>query len=354
MAENKNNILSKLPFAIPAVHCIGIGGIGVSAIAELLLDCGCKVSGSDMELNSNCAHLSKLGAVIAPAGHRAENVPDHPLGGGIMTAAADMTNPEVQALLLKKALVWRRGEFLGELCKAYKRPVMVAGSHGKSSVSAMLGWIFKQCSIETALLLGAHYQDHSRNACAGNGDILIAEADESDNSIKYLSGELALITNIDGDHAWDAKALDAQYKAFLSFGKAFKKVICVDSENCRNVLNGLKNVEALDSKRIAELGAMVPERFVGYERINAALALAGAEYLQISLADAAGALASYPGLQRRQSELLRSRKFVLLEDYAHHPAELAASLEVIKKRYPGYQITLLFQPHRYQRLQHYF
>ena len=352
----KNDILKKLPLDPYSVHCIGIGGIGVSAIAELLLDCGCKISGSDAEFNSNCAHLAERGAVISAAGHRVENIPAYPIGGAIMTAAADLNNPEAKALLRSNVMLWRRGEFLGELCRTYRHPVMVAGSHGKSSTSAMLGWIFKKCQIDAGLLLGAHYQDKSSNACAGNGDILLAEADESDNSIKFLSGELALITNIDGDHAWSDKELQEQYAAFRMFASAFKKVIFLDSAICRELLCSHPNAVELSGSCLEKLLQTVPERFIGYERLNAALAVAGAKYFNISAKQAVQALETYPGLERRQGELLKScsNRLILLEDYAHHPTELAASLEVIRKRYEQYHITLLFQPHRYQRLRHYF
>ena len=352
----KNSILEKLPINFPSVHCIGIGGVGVSAIAELLLDCNCKVTGSDTEFNSVCQYLTTRGAVIAPAGHREENLPAGECGGVIMTAAASLDNPEAVAMLRRGVMLWKRGEFLGELCRAYERPVMIAGSHGKSSTTAMLNWILTQCGKNPGLLLGAHYNGSMRNAAAGNGDILVAEADESDGTVGLLSGELALITNVDGDHAWNDTEKRAQYAAFQQFARSFRKTIYPADAPGSELFDKMDNCQALSKEKIAEYDRMLPDTFLGYERKNAVLALAAAEYLQIDLKSAAAALQSYPGIQRRQNELYCSpdKTVVVAEDYAHHPTELAASLEVLLQRYPGRQLDIFFQPHRYQRLRHYF
>lgn len=340
----------------PSVHCIGIGGIGVSAIAELLLECGCRVSGSDTEINSTCRHLSELGAVIAPAGHREENLPEGPCGGVIMTAAASFRNPEAAAMLRRGVMLWKRGEFLGELARVYKRPVMVAGSHGKSSITAMLGWIMHKLDLDHGLLLGAKYNSEYRNARAGSGDILIAEADESDNLLPMLYGEVALISNIDGDHAWSSAEREQQDGGFRRLAQQFKKTIYIASEKTVGLFGKLANCTALGGAELQAIDALLPERFLGYERLNAALATAGAAALQIAPESAAAALQDYPGIQRRQSQVWQAadKQVTLLEDYAHHPAEASSSLEVIKARYPGRKLLIVFQPHRYQRLRCFF
>ena len=273
-----------------------------------------------------------------------------------MTAAANLTNVEVKALLQQGVMCWKRGEFLGELARCFRRPVMVGGSHGKSSTSAMLGWILRQNDLDAGLLLGAKYNDQSRHARLGNGDILVAEADESDHTIVQLHGELALITNIDGDHAWSAAEEEALEHSFCRFARQFRKCIAIASEKTISLLGKLENVELLDADKLAELQKLLPATMLGYERLNAALALAGAEYLGINLPQAAKALTSYPGIQRRQGELFRSNdeRVVILEDYAHHPTELTSSLEVLRERYKKYNIIVVFQPHRYQRLRRYF
>lgn len=350
----KRSILEKLPLDNFSVHCVGIGGIGVSAIAEILLEAGCKVSGSDSEYNDCCARLADLGAAVASAGHRKENLPDYELGGLVMSGAVSMNNEEVVTALRNRVMAWTRGEFLGELCRCFKRPVMVAGSHGKSSISAMLGWMLTRSGVDCGLLLGAKYQDKSRRACLGNGDIIVGEADESDNSLALLSGELALVSNIDNDHAWNASAVEAQDKAFVFFAGHFAKTIYLPSEKTGKLFGSLKNCEALTDADFKRLDALVPARFLGYERSNAVLALAGAEYLQLDLSKAAAALNDYPGIDRRQSVLYSSGKMLLVEDYAHHPAELAASLQVLAERGAGRRITVVFQPHRYERLTRYF
>ncbi len=348
--------LKKLPLSHPAVHCIGIGGIGVSALAELLLEGNFAVSGSDSELNSICEELQKKGAVIAPAGHRVENLPATGCGGAVMTAAVNINNVEVRELLRRGVMVWSRGEFLAELARCYQRPVMVAGSHGKSSTAAMLGWIFTEMHLDPGLVIGAKYSNDSSNARLGNGDLLVAESDESDGTHSLSHGELALITNIDGDHAWTAAARSEQEQEFQRFARQFTQTLYIAEENTDRLLQDIPNCHGLRGGELVELEAMAPDFMLGYERRNAALALAAVKYLKLDIKAAAGALQSYPGIRRRQSEICRGTAptVILLEDYAHHPREVASSLEVIRTRYAASSITLVFQPHRYKRLQHYF
>ena len=349
--------LKKIPIFDYSVHCVGIGGIGVSALAELLLEGGFRVSGSDAEINDICRELAQKGIKIAPEGHRAGNVPQSGCGAVIMTAATNFNNPEVVELLRMRAMAWSRGEFLGELCRCYQRPVMVAGSHGKSSTAAMLGWMLRKLDVDTGLLIGAKYNSpDERNARLGNGDLLIAEADESDGTHALLSGELALITNIDGDHAWSAEAVAEQEDNFRRFTADFKKTFYIASENSCRVLANCRNAEALSKEKFEYLSSLAPLEMLGYERSNAALALAGMEYLGYDAVKAAEALKSYPGIKRRQTVTAVSGdgKITVLEDYAHHPQELACSLEVMKMRYPEHKLMVVFQPHRYRRLKHYF
>ena len=350
----KRSILEKLPLDNFSVHCVGIGGIGVSAIAEILLEAGCKVSGSDSEYNDCCARLADLGAAVASAGHRKENLPDYELGGLVMSGAVSMNNEEVVTALRNRVMAWTRGEFLGELCRCYRRSVLVAGSHGKSSTTAMLGWILNKLNADAGLLLGAAFKDHTPGARLGNGDILVAEADESDGTIALLSGELALVVNADGDHAWNEAALQQQEHNFQRLARACRHTIYIDSPNCRRIFENMENVQALTAEDMNRIADLLPEHFIGYEKINAVLAAAGAEYLGFDLAAATAALRDYPGIARRQSEVFHSSRATVLEDYAHHPTELAASLEVIKARYPGHRLLIVFQPHRYLRLRKYF
>ena len=250
--------LSKLPIENRSVHCIGIGGIGVSAVAELLLEGGFTVSGSDAEYNDVCRYLAGLGVKIAPAGHREENVPEN-CGAVIMTAAVPLTNPESLKLLRDKAMAWRRGEFLAELCRCYQRPVMVAGSHGKSSTTAMLGWILRKLNNDAGLLIGAKYNSDERNARLGNGDILVAEADESDGSHAMLSGELALITNIDGDHAWNDSEVEEQEKRFRIFANSFRKTLYIKTPENSRILTSCPKAEAIPEDKFQYLSKLTQE-----------------------------------------------------------------------------------------------
>lgn len=351
---NKGQFLQSLPLEQRKIHCVGIGGAGVSALAEILLEAGFEITGSDMETNENIQRLQSCGARIAIAGHDAKNLDSDGYGGGIMTAAAQLSNPETAELLRRGVMVWKRGEFLGELCRCYRRSVLVAGSHGKSSTTAMLGWILNKLNADAGLLLGAAFKDRTPGARLGNGDILVAEADESDGTIALLSGELALVVNADGDHAWNEAALQQQEHNFQRLARACRHTIYIDSPNCRRIFENMENVQALTAEDMNRIADLLPEHFIGYEKIDAVLAAAGAEYLGFDLAAATAALRDYPGIARRQSEVFRSSRATVLEDYAHHPTELAASLEVIKARYPGHRLLIVFQPHRYLRLRKYF
>ena len=351
----KSRIYEKLHLKNKRVFCVGIGGVGVSALAELLMQAGCRVAGSDMAYNSYCRHLSELGARIAPAGHREENVPREEFDAVIASGAVDFSNPEIALLLARdNATPLWRGEALGELSGCFERTVAVAGSHGKSSVTAMLSWILRKHNIDSGVMIGASYNDDSPRVILGNGDIMVTEADENDHGLTMLSGELALITNIDGDHAWTDNELQLQERDFRILSRGVRHTICVDAPNARRVLAENPAVEYLGGARLAQLDAIVPERFVDYERTNVALAIAGAEYLGVPAAQAAQYMESYPGIKRRQTLRFESEQLQLWEDYAHHPAELAGSLRVLAKRAGRRRRVVVFEPHRYERLAKYF
>jgi len=352
----KDFLHKHLQLESPSVHCIGIGGIGVSAIAEYMLEAGFQVSGSDESYNSNCRRLEELGALIAPAGHRESNVPEN-CGAVVYTAAASNNNCELAKLLRQGATGWKRGEFVGEIALAYQRAVMITGTHGKSSTTAMLGWISTYAGKDPGLLLGAKYSDQSPRVSVGSGDILVAEADESDDSLGMLRGELALITNVDGDHAWTPQAEKKQQEILQRFARGFKNIIFMDSPRCTQLFGGLAAARALTAVEYAEYEKFVPEFMLGHERSNAVLALAGAEYLDVDLSIAAEALKKYPGIDRRLQEIYRSAdgSITVVNDYAHHPTELASAIDVVRARYGAdSSLLVVFQPHRYQRLHRYW
>ena len=308
--------LKKLPLTDYSIHFIGIGGIGMSALAEILCEGGFRVSGSDAEYNSNCRYLADMGVKIAPPGHRESNIPAGGCAAAIMTAAAGLSNPEAVKLLRDNIITWSRGEFLGELCNCYRRTVMVAGSHGKSSTSAMLGWMVRKLGSDAALVIGARYNGDERNARMGNGDILVGEADESDGTHALLSGELALVTNIDGDHAWSSGAVIEQEKKFRIFAANFRKTLYIASENCCRIFAHSPKAEAISAEKMQYMDSLVPANMLGFERSNAALALVGAEYLGFDPVLAAEALKSYPGIRRRQMVTMVSadKRITVLEE----------------------------------------
>lgn len=327
----------------------------MAALARILLEANFEVSGSDLELNDRCRKLQQLGAKIAPAGHRMENLPPR-LDGVIISSAISMDNPEVCAALKQEIMVWRRGEFLGEVARCYKRRVAVAGAHGKSSTSAMLSWVLLQHNQDIGMMIGAEYSSNIPNARLGDGDIFVTEADESDLSFVELSGTLGLITNISDDHAWDDRAKRLLIDSFICFGSSFRNIIYVSAPVTDALMADKSHCRGLGETELAYYQQFLPGWMCGFERLNGALVLAAAEHLGIAPEAAGAALMSYPGLQRRLSERLLTAdgQTLVVEDYAHHPTELRASLSTLKERYPGRRLIAVFQPHRYARLQAYF
>ncbi len=335
------------------LYFIGIAGAGMAPLARIALELGCRVGGSDLLDTAKCRSLRALGCVIA-VGHAAGNLPAD-AEAVVYSSAVGPDNPERLEARSRRLPEWRRGEFLSLLARRFRRPVAVAGAHGKTSITALLSWILRRNGIPAGFMIGGELNGDHANCAAGDGDIFVTEADESDGTFALLSGELAVIPNIDDDHAWDEAArlrLEAQ---FHDFAQAFRRVLYWDAPPARRILGALPQAEAAAE---ADAASMIdlPAHFVGFERANAALAVLAAVRLGVAPEAAAAALADFPGVARRMTERAQSAdgQLIVVEDYAHHPAELEASLKALALRYPGRRRLVIFQPHRYQRLERYF
>ena len=334
------------------IHFIGAGGAGMAPLAGIVLELGCRVSGSDLLDNGKCRALRAQGCAIA-TGHRAENLPGD-AQAVVYSSAVAPDNPELLAARSHALPAWRRGEFLSLLARRFRRPVAVAGAHGKTSVTALLSWILRRNAVPAGFMIGGELCGDFANHAAGDGDIFVTEADESDGTFALLSGELAVIPNIDDDHAWDEAARRKLEEQFFHFAAAFRQVLYYDAPVARRILGALPRAGAIAPATVETLG--LPARFVGFERANAALAVQAVLRLGVSIGDAVEALRDFPGVARRMTEHARSSdgRWIVVEDYAHHPAELEASLTALRLRYPGRRLLVIFQPHRYQRLTRYF
>ena len=363
---------------IHRIHLIGIGGSGVGGVAEVLLSLGYEVQGSDLKPNGVTQRLEKLGARIF-IGHRAEN-----LGAAdvvVVSTAVANDNPEVKAALSRRIPVVPRAEMLGELMR-FRYSVAVAGTHGKTTTTSLVASVLAEGGLDPTFVIGGRLKSADSNARLGAGRYLVAEADESDASFMHLQPMIAIVTNIDNDHLGthegDFSRLRHSFVDFLHnlpfYGLA---VLCIDDDQVRGILNSVArpiitygldtaaDVRAVNLRRdgaVTHFDARRPNQPVLPVTLNlpgihnvrnalASIAVAG----ELGVADAAiqRALAAFQGIDRRLQLLGELRwqggRAVLVDDYGHHPTELAATLEAARQGWPERRLVLAFQPHRYTR-----
>jgi len=367
-----------MKFKVKRVHFVGIGGAGMSGIAEVLLTQGYEVSGSDVALSATTRRLSELGAKIA-AGHAERNVAGADVVVVSTAVAAD--NPEVVAARERGVPVVPRALMLAELMRL-KQGIAVAGTHGKTTTTSLIASVLAEGGLDPTFVIGGRLLSAGVNARLGKGDFLVAEADESDASFLVLQPVVAVVTNIDADHM-DTYGHDfARLKeAFVNFVQRLPfygvAVLCIDDGNVRDILPAIAKptvTYGLDSD--AQLRAVDVAHAAGRMRFVATgggadlpieLNLAGVHNVQNALAaiavgrqtgvaDAAiaKALAEFKGVGRRFQRhgdvaLPGGGTFMLIDDYGHHPAEMAATIAAARGSFPGRRVVLAFQPHRYTR-----
>jgi UDP-N-acetylmuramate--alanine ligase len=354
------------------VHFVGIGGIGMSGIAEVLLNLGYRVSGSDLKASDITRRLEGLGARVS-LGHRAENL-EHP-NAVVISSAVKADNPEVVAARHRKIPVIPRAEMLAELMRL-KYAVAVAGSHGKTTTTSMVATVLSAAGLDPTAVVGGKVNVLDSNAKLGNGDLMVVEADESDGSFLRLHPSIAVVTNIDPEHLDYYGSLKALQAAFTDFCNRVPfyglNVLCLDHPNVQALLPyvekrfvtygsahvadyRLENVrlEGFSThfrvfRRNEDLGDFSVRMVGAHNALNALAVVAVADELEVPLDKVKEALAGFAGVQRRFTVRGEVNGITVVDDYGHHPEELRATLAGARRAF-GRRIVVAFQPHRYSR-----
>ena len=364
---------------INRVHFVGIGGSGMSGIAEVMLSLGYQVQGSDIRRNPQVERLENQGAKIF-IGHDAENV--HQADAVVVSSAVDETNPEVVAAREALMPIVPRAEMLAELMR-FRYSIAVAGTHGKTTTTSLVASVLAEGGLDPTFVIGGRLKSADANARLGQGEYLVAEADESDASFVHLKPMLSVVTNIDADHmsTYDGD-LDKLHQAFIDFlhnlpfyGLA---VLCADDPGIRSVLGqvgrsivtygidsdadiraeNIEYYEGITTFQVVRAAHDEPLdirlRLPGLHNVqNALAAIAVAGELQISDQAVVDALETFEGIDRRFQSYgnlnTEVGDILLVDDYGHHPTELAATIAAARAGWPERRIVLAFQPHRYTR-----
>ena len=356
-------------------HFIGIGGISMSGLAQVLLARGWRVSGSDLSDSPLVGRLRGLGAQVS-IGHRGENLPEVDLVVQSDAIAAD--NPELIEARKRGLTVLRRSQLLSELT-AEMRTIAVSGTHGKTTTTAMIATILEQAGLSPTMFLGGEYPPLGGNVAVGRGEWAVVEACEAFSSFLDLTPTIAVILNIEAEHLDYHGSEEALRAAFLEFLRRVKPegaaVICADDPDLVSLVRqaSLKRIVdySVESEAAFRADGIVlgpgGSEFVlqhfgqavtavtlqapGMHNVsNALAALAAASLAGVDLKIAAAALADFRGVKRRTELIARARGITILDDYAHHPTEIAAVFAAVRQRFPG-RLLVVFQPHLYSRTQ---
>lgn len=345
MNKGRDNIID---FAeLKHIHFVGAGGAGTAPLAGIMLKRGCKVSGSDLKCSERTKELVKLGARIFE-GHSRSNLPED-TQLLVYSSAADCCNPEIIAAQENNIPCLRRGEFLAELSRLFPRTAAISGSHGKTTITAMLVWILRKCGIPCNYMVGAKVNGIPEYG-AGDSDIFITEVDESDGTNALVHPDLGIVSNVEDDHSWSVGGTRELMSNFFEFAKNSNRLIFVRDSNSNLLFKDHSDAVGINSDVLLETEGI---GFAGFMKLNAALACLAAEKLGVDLKAAKDAVNSFPGVARRMTVHFESSKVVLIEDYAHHPTELACAIELLRNKYPQHHLRVVFQPHRYARLEKY-
>ncbi len=329
------------------IHFVGIGGAGTAPLAEIMFQLGYSISGSDLCLNAKTEALKKTGALILQ-GHSAENLLRETQLLVYSSAIAN-NNPELLQAEKLNIPCLCRGDFLAKLSSLYQRTVAISGSHGKTTVTAMLVWILRQCEIPCTYLIGGKVNNFPEAASA-DSDIFVTEVDESDGTNALFSPFIGLVCNLEDDHSWSVGGTDALMDNFSRFAQQSQHLIYVRDKNSDKLFKDHPKACALDLNNLLQSKTV---KFNGFMRINAALACHVAQELGVAHDMAIQAVNSFPGVARRMTVHFESPAITLIEDYAHHPTEVARSIELLRENYPQQHLRVVFQPHRYARLAKY-
>ncbi len=359
------------------IHFIGISGIGMSGIAELMLDKGYSIQGSDISVNDNTKRLKKKGIKFF-LGHNKKNIKyAHAV---VYSSAIKKNNPEIREAYIKKIPVLSRADMLSELMKN-KKSIAIAGSHGKTTTTSLVGNIFNEAGLDPTIVNGGIINSFSNNNRYGKGEWMIVEADESDGTFLKLPHQISIITNLDIEHMDFYKSKKNLINAFEKFINLLPfygtTIMCYDDKNLKLLINkiktrniltySIKNKKAdvlifdiiqnklktsfklnINNKIIHSSNYKFTINAIGNHNIlNATASIIAAKLSGIKNKDINNALTNYVGVKRRFSFIGKKNKSFVYDDYAHHPTEIAATLSAAKSL--KNKVIVVFQPHRYTR-----
>lgn len=357
-------------------HFIGIGGAGMSGIALVLSERGCKVSGSDLKESRYVRALHRQNIAIT-IGHDASTIDKVHPDVVVTSTAIQPDNPELVRTKELGIPVWPRAKMLSELATG-RRTIAVAGTHGKTTTSSMIASMLVALGVDPSFLIGGIVEGFDTNGKNGSGDLYVAEADESDASFLYMNPEIAVVTNIEADHLDHYASLDEIEKTFQQFMASVPKdgalIVCAENPHVVELAGATKrpvisygfNSQAdfqtiplqgeggIASKAIVrkrsgeEVVVSLPASPGVHNQLNATAAIAVADLLGFNLEEAAQALATFKGARRRFTQVGNRDGIVVVDDYAHHPTEIKATLAAASSL-DFKRVCVLFQPHRYSR-----
>jgi UDP-N-acetylmuramate--alanine ligase len=362
--------------AIDTIHFIGIGGSGMSGLAEVLLNLGYKVSGSDIKKSAIVERLEQLGAQIFLS-HATENITGVQV---VVVSSAILTgNPEIQAAEQAKIPIIHRSEMLAELMRL-KYGVVVAGTHGKTTTTSILANVLHDANLDPTVVIGGILNSTHSNAKLGSGEWFLAEADESDGSFLRLSPTIAVVTNIDKDHLDHYASYDEILNAFHIF---LDKVpfygavcACIDDPGVRKVLPQIRRrtvtfgfskdaeITAVDVRHEGQLthftpvifgkmGTPITLRMPGrYNVLNALASVAVGVVLELSPEHVSSSISGFQGVLHRFTQLGHFNRISVVDDYAHNPKKISTVLDGVRESWPKHKVCAIFQPHRYTRVKH--
>lgn len=356
-----------------SIHFVGIGGVGMSGIAEVLHTLGYKVTGSDMRQSDITERLGKMGIEIS-IGHKAGNLKNSQVV--VISSAVGTENPEVKEAVRQGIPVIPRAEMLAELGRL-KYGVLVAGSHGKTTTTSLVATIFARAGLDPSVVIGGRVNALGTNARLGQGEFLVAEADESDGSFLKLNPTVAIVTNIDKEHMEYFKSMYALKGAFLQFMNKVPfyglNILCIEDRNLKDLLPDIKrrvltygfSEEAelravnlkkgfmsvqydalLKGKKLARIKLPVPGE---HNVLNSLAAIGAGLELEIKPELIKEALENFQGIGRRLELKGGAKGISVYDDYGHHPTEIRATIKSLKEGIDGARLFVIFQPHRYTR-----
>lgn len=359
---------------VKRLHFVGIGGIGMSGLAELLKSVGLTVTGSDLKESDATTRLRTLGIPVFAAGHRAEQI----AGADVVvySSAVDAANVEVAAARAAGIPVIKRAEMLAEVMR-FRRGVAIAGTHGKTTTTSMTGAILVAAGLDPTIVVGGRVRQMGTNARLGKGEYLVAEADEFDRSFLELRPVLAVVNNIDREHLDTYRDLDDLKDAFARFARSVPffgaAILGLDDPNVQEIrplltrrvvtfgLTPQADVTARDlslDRAGSRFTAVADGEVLGQVHLsqpglhnvkNALAAITVARELEIAFAVSAQALGAFSGVIRRFERKGERAGVLVVDDYAHHPTEVAATLAAARQAHPERRLVALFQPHLYSR-----